>query len=48
MSVLLLSVFLATAGRVTGMGEEHDPVVADELVEVDRAFGGLGLEVRGD
>lgn len=28
--------------------EEDDPVVADELVEVDRAGGGLGVEVGGN
>lgn len=27
------------------MGEEDNPFVADELVEVDWAGGGLGLEV---
>ena len=27
------------------MGEEDDPVVADELVEVDGTFGSVGLEV---
>jgi hypothetical protein len=32
---------------VLGMREKNDPVVADELVEVDRALGGLGLEVGG-
>jgi hypothetical protein len=30
------------------VGEEDDPVAADELVEVDRAFGGVGLEVWRD
>jgi len=29
------------------MREQDDPVVADELVEVDGALGGLGLEVGG-
>jgi hypothetical protein len=29
------------------VGEEDDPVVADELVEVDGTLCGLGLEVRG-
>ena len=37
----------ADGGVVLGVGEENDPVVADELVEVDGALGGLGLEVRG-
>ena len=36
-------------GRVVlGVGEEDHPLVADELVEVDVAGGGLGLEVGGD
>lgn len=36
-------------GRVVfGVGEEDDPVVADELVEVDGTLGGFGLEVGGD
>lgn len=26
--------------------EENDPVVTDELVEIDGPFGGLSLEVR--
>lgn len=30
------------------MREEDDPSVADELVEVNGAFGGIGLEVGGD
>lgn len=30
------------------VGEEDDPVVTDELVEVDGASGGLGLEVGGN
>jgi hypothetical protein len=30
---------------VLRVGEEDDPVVADELVEVDGTLGGLGLEV---
>lgn len=29
------------------MGEEDDPVVANELVKVNGALGGLSLEVRG-
>lgn len=32
---------------VLRMREEDHPLVADELVEVDGALGGLGLEVRG-
>lgn len=38
----------ADGGVVLGVGEEDDPVVADEVVEVDVAAGGLGLEVGGD
>lgn len=34
-------------GVILWVREEDDPVVADELVEVDRALSGLGLEVRG-
>ena len=33
---------------VLGVGEEDGPVVADELVEVNGALGGLGLEVGGN
>lgn len=33
---------------VLGVREQDDPVVADELVEVDGAVGGLGIEVGGD
>lgn len=33
---------------VLWVGEEHNPVVADELVEVDWTIGGLGLEVWGN
>lgn len=29
------------------MREENDPVVANELVEVNGTLGSLGLEVRG-
>lgn len=35
-------------GVVFGMGEEDDPVVTDEFVEVDGTAGGVGLEVGGD
>lgn len=35
-------------GVVLGVGEEDHPLVADELMEVDVAGGGLGLEVGGD
>ena len=38
----------ADGGEVVWMGEENDPGVADELVEVDLAGGGLGLEIWGD
>ena len=35
-------------GRVVlGVREQDDPLVTDELVEVDGAVGRLGLEVRG-
>lgn len=34
-------------GVVLGVGEEDDPLVANELVEVDGTSGGLGIEVRG-
>jgi hypothetical protein len=30
------------------VGEENNPLVTDELVEVDRALSGLGLEVGGN
>ena len=36
-------------GRVVlGVREQDDPLVADELVEVDGAVGRVGLEVRGN
>lgn len=35
----------ADGGVVLGVREEDDPVVANELVEVDGTLGGLGLEV---
>lgn len=36
-------------GRVIlGVGEEDDPVVANELMEVNGTLGGLGLEVGGN
>lgn len=38
----------AHGGVVLGVREEDHPLVADELVEVDVAAGGLGLEVGGD
>ena len=37
----------ADGGVVLGVREEDDPVVADELVEVNVSLGGLGLEVGG-
>lgn len=37
----------ADGGVVLGVREEDDPVVADELVEVDGTAGGLSLEVGG-
>ena len=36
----------ADGGVVLGVGEEDDPVVANELMEVNGATGGLSLEVR--
>lgn len=33
---------------VLWVGKEHNPTVSDELVKVDGAVGGLGLEVRGN
>lgn len=38
----------ADRGVVLRVGEEDDPVVTDELMEVDRAVGGVGLEVGGN
>jgi len=38
----------AHGGVVLGVGEEDDPVVADVLVQVNGAGGGIGLEVGGD
>jgi hypothetical protein len=29
------------------MREQDGPLIADPLVKVDRAFGGLGLEIGG-
>lgn len=37
----------ADGGEVLGVGEEDDPAVANELVEVNLALGGVGLEVGG-
>ena len=38
----------ADGSVVLGVVEEDDPVVTDELVEVNGTSSGLGLEVRGD
>jgi hypothetical protein len=38
----------ADRGVVLGVGEQDDPVVADELMEVDVTLGCVGLEVRGN
>lgn len=38
----------ADGSEVFRVGEEDDPVVADEVVEVDGAFGGLGIKVGSD
>jgi hypothetical protein len=37
----------ADGSVVLGVGEEDDPVIANELMEVNGTVGGLGLEVRG-
>lgn len=37
----------ADRGVVLGVGEEDNPLVTNPLVEVDRASGGVGLEVGG-
>lgn len=38
----------ADGSIILGVGEEDHPVVANELVEVNGAIGGFGLEVGGD
>ena len=38
----------ADGGVVLGVGEEDDPVVANELMEVNGAGSGVGLEVGGN
>lgn len=38
----------ADGSVVFGVGEQDNPVVADELVEVNGARGGVGLEVGGN
>jgi len=38
----------ADGSVVFWVGKQDDPVVANELVEVNGALGGLGLEVGGD
>ena len=37
----------ANGSVVLGVREEYEPVVANVLVKVNGALGGLGLEVRG-
>lgn len=37
----------ADGSVILRVGEENDPVIADELVEVNGTLGGLGLEVGG-
>lgn len=37
----------ADGSEVIGMGEQDDPIVADEVVEGDGASRGLSLEVGG-
>lgn len=38
----------ADRGVILRVGEEDDPPVADELMEVNGALGGIGLEVGCD
>ena len=38
----------ADRGVVLGMGEKDSPAITDKLMEVNRAFGGLGLEIGCD
>jgi len=38
----------ANRSVILGVGEENDPVVADELVEIDGPGGGISLEVWSD
>jgi hypothetical protein len=38
----------ANGGEILRVGEEDYPFVANKLVEIDRASGGLGLEVGGN
>jgi hypothetical protein len=38
----------ADGSEVIGVGEENDPGVANELVEINGTLGGLGLEVGRD
>jgi hypothetical protein len=37
----------ADGGEVIGVREEDGPLVTDELVEVDGAVGGIGIEIGG-
>ena len=34
--------------EIFGVREQHDPIVADPVVEVDFAFRRFGFEIRGD
>jgi hypothetical protein len=36
----------ADRGKILRVREQHHPVAADEVVELDLAFGGLGFEIR--
>lgn len=38
----------ANRSVILGVGEENDPVVADELMEIDGPGGGISLEVWSD
>jgi hypothetical protein len=35
-------------GEIFGVGKQNDPIVANELMEIDLALSRLGLKVRGD
>src|SRR5208282_2904996 len=33
--------------KILGVRKQHDPIIADPVVEADFAFGGFGFEIRG-
>src|SRR6201984_2313676 len=37
----------ADRGKILGVREQKCPAIADPVVELDFAFGGFGLEIRG-